>query len=523
MDSLTEPEIKKKFKILIVDDSQNNIDYLVNIIQNENYLIATANNGNTAITKAKGNSFDLILLDVIMEGISGFDVCKELKNYPATKEIPIIFLTGLSDPEHISEGFRVGAVDYVKKPFNHAELKARVQTHLDLKKSKDIIAEKNKQFAETNKELEKLSIVASRISNAVIITNATGEIEWANEGFKRLSGYSFEELKKIKGSNLMSWSGNKKIEEDFNRCITYKQSISYTSVNITKEGKGIWVQTTLTPILNTDGEVVKLIAVDSDITDIKRAEKEIKKKNHELVFEKSRSEKLLLNILPFETAEELKRYGKATVKSYQSASVLFTDFVDFTKIAESMTPEQLITELDNYFILFDEIIGKYNLEKIKTIGDSYMCAGGIPIPNNSNPFSIVLAGLNIQNLMKKIMDKQAGNNNIIWDLRLGIHTGALVAGVVGERKFAYDIWGDTVNTASRMESADEPGKVNISGSTYELIKDLFDCTYRGKIKVKNKDDIEMYFVDRIKPLYSLDNNGLEPNDRFNIFLKEMDN
>ena len=161
MDNFSESGKKKKHKILIVDDSQTNVDYLLSILQQTDYLITTANNGATAITKAKGNSFDLILLDVVMEGIDGFEVCRELKSFPASKDVPIIFLTSLTDPQNISKGFEYGAVDYVKKPFNQSELKARVQTHLELKKSKDTIAEKNKQLAETNKELEKLSIVAS--------------------------------------------------------------------------------------------------------------------------------------------------------------------------------------------------------------------------------------------------------------------------------------------------------------------------------------------------------------------------
>lgn len=522
MDNLSEQEKKKKYKILIVDDSQNNIDYLLSILKNDNYLMATSNNGATAIIKAKGNSFDLILLDIVMEGIDGYAVCKELKSYPATRDVPIIFLTSLCDPADITKGFEHGAVDYVKKPFNHSELKARVQTHLELKRSKDTIAEKNKQLAESNEELEKLSIVASRTSNSVIIANVSGEIEWVNDGFTRLTGYTLEDFIKIKGSNLLTWSGDKKITEDVRRCINQKKSIVYSAVNVTKAGKGRWVQTTITPIINNDGELIKLVAIDSDVTAIKLAEQEIKKKNNELEIEKNRSENLLLNILPFETAEELKKHGKAKAKHYELTSVLFTDFIGFTNIAESISPEQLIARLDTYFVKFDEIIEKYKLEKIKTIGDSYMCAGGIPIANKSNPFTIVLAGLEIQRLMKKLNAKQTEEDGLLWNLRLGIHSGPLITGVVGEKKFAYDIWGDTVNTASRMETAGEIYKVNISGPTYNIIKNFFECTYRGKMKVKNKEDIEMYFVDKIKLGYSINAKGIEPNEQFNSYLKELD-
>jgi PAS domain S-box-containing protein len=518
-----EQDNRKKFKILIVDDSQANIEYLTSILKNDNYLIASSNNGATAITKAKGNRFDIILLDIVMEGMDGYQVCRELKKNSSTKDIPIIFLTGLSDTEHLTLGFECGAVDYVKKPFNQSELNARVNTHLELKRSKDLIAEKNKQLEATNEKLERLSIVASQTSNSVIIANESGDIEWVNDGFTRLTGYSFEEYKKIKGSNILSWSGNKQISDEINLCIKQKKSIVYSAVNVNKDGKGRWIQTTLTPILNTKGKVVKLVAIDSDITLIKQAEQEIKKKNEELESEKNRSETLLLNILPYDTAEELKKSGKAKVKYYELASVLFTDFEGFTKITESISHEQLVSELDNYFVKFDEIIEKYNLEKIKTIGDSYMCAGGIPLANRKNPFMILLAGLEIQNVICELNLKKIKNKQLAWNLRLGIHTGELITGVVGKKKFAYDIWGDTVNTASRMESAGEVGKVNISGSTYELIKTYFDCTYRGKINVKNKGDIDMYFVDRIKAKYSKDAKGILANDNFQSYIENLDN
>jgi adenylate cyclase len=214
--------------------------------------------------------------------------------------------------------------------------------------------------------------------------------------------------------------------------------------------------------------------------------------------EKDRSDKLLLNILPYETAEELKQKGSASPKEYEMVSVLFTDFKGFTSIAENMTAEQLVAELDHCFLEFDLIIDKYNIEKIKTIGDSYMCAGGIPIANTSNPVDVVLAALEIQAYMDRLKSDRLASGKESWELRLGVHTGKVVAGVIGKNKFAYDIWGDTVNVASRMESSGAPGKVNISGTTYELVKDLFNCTYRGRIQAKNKGEIDMYFVDSLK-------------------------
>jgi adenylate cyclase len=222
----------------------------------------------------------------------------------------------------------------------------------------------------------------------------------------------------------------------------------------------------------------------------------VRKTSKIIADEKERSEKLLLNILPHETAEELKEKGSATPKHYDMVSVLFTDFKGFTKIAEKLTARELVEELNICFMEFDKIIDKYNLEKIKTIGDAYMCAGGIPAANTTNPVDIVRAGLEIREFMEQLKIQKEAQGKDFWELRIGIHTGAVIAGVVGKNKFAYDIWGDAVNTASRMESSGIPGQVNISGTTYSYIKDYFECTHRGKVQAKNKGEIDMYIVDR---------------------------
>jgi class 3 adenylate cyclase len=218
--------------------------------------------------------------------------------------------------------------------------------------------------------------------------------------------------------------------------------------------------------------------------------------------EKDQSEKLLLNILPFEVAQELKSRGHSNPKQYEMVTVLFTDFKGFTYYAEQLNPEQLVEELNFYFSVFDNICRENNLEKIKTIGDAYMAAGGIPTANITNPIDAVRAGLEMQKFMREYRVEMASQGKESLALRLGIHTGTVVAGVIGLNKFAYDIWGDAVNLASRMESSGEPNKVNISGSTYELVKTHFDCTYRGKINAKNKGDIDMYFVEKEIPTFA---------------------
>lgn len=207
------------------------------------------------------------------------------------------------------------------------------------------------------------------------------------------------------------------------------------------------------------------------------------------------SESLLRNILPNEVARELKVKGSADAQFFDEVTVMFTDIVDFTEVTEKHSPQELVELLHTCFKAFDSIINKYKLEKIKTIGDSYLCAGGLPIVNDTHARDIVSAGLEIQEFMKAHKQQRIQEGKIPIEMRLGIHTGPVVAGIVGVTKFAYDIWGETVNTASRMEHSGEAGRVNVSAATYTRVKDYFNCSSRGKVEVKHNKVIEMYFVE----------------------------
>ncbi len=233
---------------------------------------------------------------------------------------------------------------------------------------------------------------------------------------------------------------------------------------------------------------------DSNAALLKKINAEIEDAHASQAREKERAEHLLLNILPVEVAEELKRKGSVEPVFYDCASVLFTDFQGFAKLVPTMTPKQLVTELDQYFSAFDRIIERYNLEKLKTIGDSYMCAGGIPVECDGHVIDIVNAAWDIHLFMEGLRRKKVARGEPYWELRCGVHTGPLMAGVIGEKKFAYDIWGDTVNVASRLESSCEAGYVNISKEVYEVVGDRFECQHRGRIAIKNRGEIDMYLI-----------------------------
>ncbi len=225
----------------------------------------------------------------------------------------------------------------------------------------------------------------------------------------------------------------------------------------------------------------------------KKAKQKLEEKNEEIELEKERSDELLLNILPANIAMELKEHGKAKAEKYFNSTVLFSDFKNFTKISEQLTPEKLVEELDYCFKAFDYIISQYKIEKIKTIGDAYMCAMGLS-SREEVPNDIVKAALEMQEFLDDYKKEKILKGEPYFEARIGIHTGPVVAGVVGVNKFAYDIWGDTVNIASRMEANCEVGKVNISESTYRQVKYGFNCIPRGKIAAKNKGEIEMFYV-----------------------------
>jgi ligand-binding sensor domain-containing protein/class 3 adenylate cyclase/predicted metal-dependent HD superfamily phosphohydrolase len=262
--------------------------------------------------------------------------------------------------------------------------------------------------------------------------------------------------------------------------------------------------------------------------EIEQKNREIEQKNREieaeknkvieqqrlLQIEKDKTERVLKNVIPESTAEELKKSGKARARAYKTVSVMFTDFVGFTNISDRTSPTELVKKLDVYFTKFDEIIVRNNLEKIKTIGDAYMCAGGVPVRNKTNPIDACLAALQIQDYIQRRMHDAIANGEEYWELRLGVNTGEVTAGVIGSERLAFDIWGATVNHAQRMEMLGAPGEVTITGETYQHIEPYFDVSFKGKAQTKSRGVIDMYVVARIKPELSENGEGIYPNERF---------
>ncbi len=365
-----------------------------------------------------------------------------------------------------------------------------------------------KNFIRENERLRQLSLAGAETS-VMLIFNENRELKYVNEQFKYL--YHMDEqiyINKVGKSisDYLKWIGYTDTFNMENR----KTFIGRTE---NAKGKSIWKQVTITPNSDERGNA-NYIVVEVDITSVKEAECELQE-------QKKRSDELLLNMLPAEIVEELQTKGAATPRVYRSASVLFADIKNFTQWAETLSPNELIDTLQQLFSEFDDVLAANYIEKIKTIGDAYMCAGGLPMKNNSHPFNIVLAAFGLQQAIARLDELRASKGGEPWLLRIGIHTGTVVTGVVGKTRTIYDMWGDTVNIANRLESASEPGRINISAATYEIIKDYFECEYRGKIAAKHKGEIDMYFVNRLKPEYSADETGFLPNEKFQDMLSAL--
>jgi class 3 adenylate cyclase len=403
----------------------------------------------------------------------------------------------IEDPQGISDALNNVALIYEKQ--NNFE-KALVYHLRSLQLAKELndkpgIAASFHNIGLVYKSMSKFSIAIKYLDSCIVMAKESGDKYNLKEFYDTLSelysnigkfdlAYQTHVLYSKINDTLLSEENKKQFAEMNTRYETEKKDNEINLLNKDKEIQGQKMyQQKIVRNGFIGGFVVMLLFAGIFFRQRNRISKE-----------KKRSEELLLNILPEEVADELKEKGSADAKHFDEVTVMFTDFKGFTQIAEKLSPGELVGEIHECFKAFDSIIDKYGIEKIKTIGDAYMCAGGLPVANKTHAHDVVRAALEIQQFMQQHLHERKSSGKEIFEIRIGIHTGSVVAGIVGIKKFAYDIWGDTVNIASRMESSGEAGKVNISGATYELVKDKFKCTHRGKISAKNKGEIDMYFV-----------------------------
>jgi class 3 adenylate cyclase len=361
--------------ILIVDDKLENIRFLSSFLSKQGYQVRKAINGQAALMAARTVSPDLILLDINMPGMGGYEVCEKLKQEPQTSSIPIIFLSAGDDIDDKIRAFQVGGVDYITKPFQLEEALVRIQTHLKVQSLQKKLLFRNEELQQTVTALQK--------------TQAALE---ASEAALQES--------------------------------------------------------------------------------------------------QEQSERLLLNILPLSIAERLKQDTSAIAEHFDDVTILFADIVGFTSLSTRIQPAELVNLLNGIFSNFDELTEKHGLEKIKTIGDAYMVVGGLPVSKPDHAEAVAQMALDMQGAIAHFQAKYSEQLQI----RIGINTGSVVAGVIGTKKFIYDLWGDAVNVASRMESSGVPGKIQVTEATYERLKERYKFEKRGQVDVKGRGDMTTYWL-----------------------------
>ncbi len=503
---------------------------------------------NAAFRKRYFDALIVVVRDNFLKEIHAIEAFCQSENYV---ELPIVLIdkSTFPIPNNIRLAFQSGVTEYISGDANELEVISRIEHQIERNKHVRELTEENIASLETISLMDRLILFMDKADSSFIIYDEHGEIEWANAGFSRMYGCTIDEYKRRFGKTIYESTRHIDLEAKIKQCVKQRKTFDYTSYSQTRSGNYKWIQTTFTPVFTASGKIDRFIAIETDITKQKEAEEALSNKNEymaaltdnliqtnreleekkALIQEKNlaieaeqlKSEELLHNILPKEVGRQLKSKGQARPKNYKLTTVMFLDFVKFSNLAQELHPKELVTVLDSYFKIFDDIIDKHHIEKIKTIGDAYMCVGGLPLSNKSNPFDMVVAALEMQEAVNQLLETHRTASGLDWNCRIGIHTGSVIAGVVGKKKYMYDIWGDTVNVAARMQQEGEVGRLNISGATYAHIQGYFDCDYRGKIAVKNADKIDMYFVNGILPAYAHAETPYIPNEELKKYVNTL--
>jgi adenylate cyclase len=531
--------------ILVVDDTPDNLRLLIRILKKQGYKVRPVTNGFSALEAIKSSPPDLILLDIMMPDLDGYELCQQLKAEPQFSQIPIIFLSALEEGINKAKAFEVGGVDYITKPFQMKEVLARVSNQLAVRSLQIQLQENNQKLTEQNvqlhqeiaerRQVEMETRLLLRATQAIsksenfesaidlILRLICETIEWnlgeawipSSDGQvlkcalgRYASDLSFSEFRQTScqlsfapgvGMPGRIWLGQQ--SEWIDDVSTAPEKVflrSQIAANVgLKAAFGV-------PIL-ADSQVLavlifyrdqnlecqpRLLELVSAVATQLGALIQRKQAEEALRLQQKQTERLLLNILPKPIAERLQKEQKLIADHFDEVSVLFADLVGFTEFSAHKTPTQLVEILNGIFCEFDRLSESHGLEKIKTIGDAYMVVGGLPTARGDHAQAIALLALEMQSALTQF-NLKIGES---FQLRIGMHSGSVVAGIIGISKFSYDLWGDTVNVASRMESNGMPGKIQVTGATYERLKEQFIFEERGMIEVKGKGKMLTYWL-----------------------------
>jgi adenylate cyclase len=482
-------ETINKGVIVIVDDKPTNLGVLFDFLTDSGFKVLVAQDGESAIEKVNYGHPDLILLDVMMPGIDGFETCRRLKANPSTHDIPVIFMTALSDTVDKVKGFSLGAVDYVTKPVQQEEVRARVSTHLTIRNLQKRLEAQNLQLHQEIKEKqqaeEKYRSIFENATEGIFQITAEGRYITANPALARILGYESPEALMTQVTNIIQQLYvEATMREDLDTLVQRYDLVSDVESQVYRQDRSlIWISENIRAVRDAEGALLYYEGTVADITERRRTESALR-------YARKQSELLLLNTLPQAIAERLKKGQRTIADSFDEVTVMFADLVDFTKFSAQTSPTKLVEILNVIFSKFDQLAERHQVEKIKTIGDAYMVVAGLPTPRQDHAQAIAQMALDMQEAIKQYNAEA----NQVFKIRIGINSGPVVAGVIGIKKFSYDLWGDTVNIASRMESLGMPGYIQVTAATYELLQKQYDCEQLQPIQVKGKGELTPYLL-----------------------------
>lgn len=477
--------------VLVVDDQIDSLRALSELLSRSGYRVRKALNPQAALTAVSVHPPDLILLDITMPVMSGYDVCERLKRNEHTRDIPVIFVSALDDIHDKSKAFEMGGNDYITKPFQAEEVLMRVSNQLTLARQRQTLMLQNTQLQreiiQRQQAEAKYRSIFENATEGIFQTSPEGQYLSVNPALAKIYGYDspqelIESIQDV-GAQLYVVPGRR--DEIRAYLQEHDRIMAFDSEMYRKDGQTIWVSENCRAVRDSDGNLLYYEGTVQDITARRQAEMEVRQ-------QRAKADRLLHSILPYAIAQRLKDgMAEPIAKQYDSVTVLFADLVNFTASAAETAPASLLDLLNQVFSAFDYLTEKYGLEKIKTIGDEYMVAAGLPEPMPDH----AIAAANLALDMQTVIQDFSYVGGVPIQLRIGLNTGPVVAGVIGTKKFTYDLWGDTVNVASRMESTGLPNRIQVPYTLYPVLKHAFVLEERGLVTIKGRGEMMTYWLE----------------------------
>ncbi|HEY9735602.1 MAG TPA: adenylate/guanylate cyclase domain-containing protein [Trichocoleus sp.] len=482
--------------LLIVDDDTASRKPLARLLIHEGFVVRELQSGEEVFEAIADTSPDLILLDILLPDTDGYEICRRLKGNATARDIPVIFFSALGGSLDKVKAFEAGAADYVTKPFQPQEVLARVRNQVNLYRQRRQLSQQNALLLEEVRERKQVeqALRAAETKYRSIFENSTAGIFKTTEGGAYISvnpalaqmyGYGSPEemMGMVTNIDCQVYVQPKRRDELTAYLKRYAKIQDAESEVFRKDGSTFWISEDIWAVYDDGGQFLYYEGIVHDISERRQMETELRQ-------QRQQADRLLINILPYQIAQRLKVGTRTIAESFDQVSVLFADLVDFTAASSEMTPRELVKLLNEIFSIFDQLAVSHSLEKIKTIGDAYMVAGGLPTARSDHTVSIARMALDMQEAIQHFQRPDGSP----FQLRIGINTGPVVAGVIGRRKFAYDLWGDTVNIASRMEATGEPQRIQVTPELYECLKDEFIFEKRGFVIVKGRGQMMTYWL-----------------------------